>query len=162
MVKNLVRRWLPIFLVILGVSLGVFGEAKAAEPAIVLTAFGTSTTAFDTYRHIEEKVRVRFPDHDIRWAFTSGKVRRKVAQEQGKQLQDLPATLKQLQAAGISRVAVQSLYIVPGEEWQGVIQQSRQVPGLKVALGKPLLIEEADRQRVLTELVDIFDRFSGK
>ena len=51
--------------------LGAAAAGAAAKPAIVLVAFGTSTKAFDTYKHFEAKVRERFPEHDIRWAYTS-------------------------------------------------------------------------------------------
>jgi hypothetical protein len=34
------RRWLPVFLVILGLPLGLRAEARTTGPALVLTAFG--------------------------------------------------------------------------------------------------------------------------
>ncbi len=152
MVRILLARWLPVLLLVLGLAPDSLAIAGAGEPALVLTAFGTSTAASDTYRHIEEQVKARFPGHEIRWAFTSGKVRRKVAQEQGRELKNLPQTLQELKAAGFSRVAVQSLHVVPGAEWQEVVAESRQVPGLKVALGKPLLSDEAEAARALAAL----------
>ena len=133
--------WLSLLLLIAVISApGALHAASTAKPAIVLAAFGTTTEAFDTYNHFEQKVKERFPGYEIRWAFTSRKVRHKVAKEKGQQLNDLPTTLKALKAAGFSRVAIQSLHIVPGEEWdKKVVQVSREIPGLKVALGKPLL-----------------------
>jgi sirohydrochlorin cobaltochelatase len=118
MFRILLTRWLPILLLVLGLAPDSPAIAGAGEPALVLSAFGTSTAGFDTYRHIEDQVKERFPGHEIRWAFTSGKVRRKVAKEQGKELKALPQTLKELKAAGFTRVAVQSLHVVPGAEWQ--------------------------------------------
>jgi sirohydrochlorin cobaltochelatase len=134
------------------------GPAAAAggPPAIVLTAFGTSTAAADTYRHIETLVRERFPGHDIHWAFTSRIIREKLRREGRQELKDVPRTLRDLKAAGVSRVAVQSLHVVPGEEWQKMVQESRQIPGLKVALGKPLLSSGMDRNRVLAALAGTF------
>ena len=79
-----------------------------------------------------------------------------MAQEQGKELKNLPQTLKELKAAGFSRVAVQSLHVVPGEEWQEVVAESRRVPGLNVVLGKPLLSSDQDQQRVLEALAKTF------
>ena len=125
----------------------------------MLTAFGTSTAAFDTYQHFEQQVKKRFPDHEIKWAFTSRKVRHKVAQERGQKLQDLAAALRALKAAGYTRVAVQSLHIVPGEEWEKkVVQESGKIPGLKVALGKPLLSSKKDREMVLKALARTFPK----
>ena len=75
-----------------------------------------------------------------------------MAQEQGKELKNLPQTLKELKAAGFTRVAVQSLHVVPGAEWQEVVVESRRVLGMKVVLGKPLLSGEADAARALAAL----------
>jgi sirohydrochlorin cobaltochelatase len=133
--------------------------APTPKPAIVLAAFGTSTKAFDTYQHLEQAVKARFPGYEVRWAFTSYKIRHKLAQEKGQKLNDLPATLRELQAAGYTRVAVQSLHIVPGEEWEKkVVEVSRRFPGLRVALGKPLLSSQADQARVLKALAPNFPK----
>lgn len=132
--------------------------SAAAKPAIVLTAFGTSTPAAATYEFFDKKVKERFPGYEVRWAFTSQKVRAKVKKEQGRDLKDLPQTLQGLKAAGFARVAVQSLHVVPGEEWEEVVRESRSVSGLKVALGEPLLNSPVDRQRVLKALEPTFPK----
>jgi len=152
--------WLFILLLIFAISAPkALPAASTANPAIVLAAFGTTTEAFDTYNHFETKVRERFPDYEIRWAFTSLKVRQKVAKEKGKKLNDLATTLRELKAAGYSGVAIQSLHIVPGEEWdKKVVQISREIPGLKVALGKPLLSSKEDQERVLQAVAQTFPK----
>lgn len=133
--------------------------ASTKDPAIVLAAFGTSTAAFETYHHFEMEVKKRFPEREIRWAFTSQKVRHKLAQEKGQKLDDLPATLRGLKAAGYSKVAIQSLHIVPGEEWdKKVVEECRKIPGLKVALGKPLLSSKQDQEQVLQALARTFPK----
>jgi sirohydrochlorin cobaltochelatase len=140
---------------------GVHGAQAAAPgtPAIVLAAFGTSTEAFATYTRFEQAVRARFPDHEVRWAFTSRKVRAKLAREKGLKLNDLDKTLRELAAAGFTRVAVQSLHIVPGEEWdKKIVQVSREIPGLKIALGKPLLSSNEDQERVLNIVAQGFPK----
>ena len=152
MIRNFLRCGLPVLWLVLGLQ----AAAWAKEPAIVLTAFGTTTAAADTYRYIEGKVKERFPGYEIRWAFTSQKVRRKVAREQGQDIKDLPQILKELQSAGFSRVVVQSLHVVPGKEWQEVLRESRQVPGLKVAVGKPLLSDATAESLVLAALSRTF------
>ena len=56
-------------------------------------------------------------------------------------------------------MAIQSLHIVPGEEWdKKVVQISREVPGLKVALGKPLLSSPQDQERVLQTVAQTFPK----
>ena len=151
--------WLSLALILSLISAPwtLNAAASTANPAIVLAAFGTSTAAFDTYGHFEQKVKERFPGYEIRWAFTSRKVRQKLAQEKGKELKDLATTLRELKDAGFTRVAIQSLHIVPGEEWdKKIVQVSREIPGLKVALGKPLLHSPQDQERVLRSVAQTF------
>ena len=158
MVKQTKYGWFSLLLIIAVISAtGARSAAPPAKPAIVLAAFGTSTTAFDTYGYFEQKVKERFPGYEIRWAFTSKKVRQKLAREKGQQLNDLPGTLRDLKAAGFKRVAVQSLHIVPGEEWdKKIMAESRKIPGLQVALGQPLLSSKQDQERVLEALAPTF------
>ena len=67
--------------------------------------------------------------------------------------------MRELKAAGFTRVAIQSLHIVPGEEWdKKVVQVSREIPGLKVALGKPLLSSPQDQERVLQTVAQTFPK----
>jgi sirohydrochlorin cobaltochelatase len=123
--------------------------AEMAKPAIVLAAFGTTTDAFPTYKNIEDQVKERFPDYEIRWAFTSKMVRKKVLEEQHKELKSLVEVLQDLKAAGFTRIAVQPLLLSPGKEMEEVEKQIREVPGLTVALGKPLLSNDADMAETL-------------
>jgi sirohydrochlorin cobaltochelatase len=148
--KKFSRLALVLMLSMLSAPWTLNAASTVKSPAIVLAAFGTTTAAFDTYRHFEQQVKQRFPGHEIHWAFTSHKVRYKVAQERSQELQDLPATLQALKAAGYTRVAIQSLHIVPGEEWEKkVVEESAKIPGLKIVLGKPLLSSKEDQERVL-------------
>ena len=160
MTKQIRLGWLLWALILSMISApGVLNAADANKPAIVLAAFGTTTAASDTYQHFASQVKKRFPDYEIRWAFTSHKVRHKVAQEKGQKLQDLPGTLRELKAAGYTRVAVQSLHLVPGEEWEKkVVAASREIPGLKIALGKPLLSSREDQERALQAVSRTFPR----
>jgi sirohydrochlorin cobaltochelatase len=160
MLKRIRLGWLWVA-VILSMLCGpwALNAAAATKPAIVLAAFGTTTAAFDTYQHFTVQVKKRFPDHEIRWAFTSRKVRHKVAQEQGRKLNDLGTTLRELKAAGYTRVVVQSLHIVPGEEWEKkVVEVSQEIPGLKIALGKPLLSSKEDQERALKAVAQTFPK----
>ena len=67
----MVRNFCACGLLVLWLVLGLQAAAWAQEPAIVLTAFGTTTNAFSTYQNIENQVKERFPGHEIRWAYTS-------------------------------------------------------------------------------------------
>jgi sirohydrochlorin cobaltochelatase len=48
---------------------------------------------------------------------------------------------------------------VPGEEWdKKIVTESHKIPGLKVALGKPLLSSPEDQERVLEALAPTFPK----
>jgi sirohydrochlorin cobaltochelatase len=160
MVKRIKFGWFIAALCLAIISApGALRAESSAKPAIVLAAFGTSTEAFATYNQFEQKVKARFPGYEIRWAFTSRKVRQKLAQEKGQKLNDLPTTLADLKAAGFTRVAIQSLHVVPGEEWdKKVVEESRKIPGLRVVLGKPLLSSKQDQELVLQALARTFPK----
>jgi sirohydrochlorin cobaltochelatase len=150
--RNLLVRRLLVFLLFLGLTFGFGAEAWAKKPAIVLTAFGTTTNAFSTYQHIENQFKERFPGYEIRWAFTSKMVRREVLEEQHKALKSLPEVLQDLKAAGFTKIAVQSLLLAPGKEWEEIERQSRKVPGLTVVVGKPLLSNQVDMVETIKAL----------
>ncbi len=153
MVKRSKLGWLTLALILSMFSApGTLNAAATPKPAIVLAAFGTTTNAFPTYQKIEAQVKERFPGYEVRWAFTSNMVRHKVLAEQHKKLQSLPEVLTDLKAAGFTRVAIQSLLLAPGKEWEAVVKQSREVPGLTVAVGQPLLSGKADEIKVLDDL----------
>ncbi|MFI5354175.1 MAG: sirohydrochlorin cobaltochelatase [Desulfobaccales bacterium] len=152
MVRNFLRRGLLVLWLVLGLQ----AVAWAQAPAIILTAFGTTTNAFSTYQSIENQVKERFPGYEIRWAYTSKMVRHKVQAEQHKELKSLPEALQELKAAGFTKIVVQSLLLAPGKEWEGIVKQSRGVPGLTVALGKPLLSNNADMVGTIKALAQEF------
>ena len=148
--RLLLRSWL--WLLVLVPAMPAVSAGTAAKPAIVLVAFGTSTPAVATYDHFDKKVKERFSGYEVRWAFTSQRLKVRLQEERKVVLEELPQVLKELKAAGFAQVAIQSLHVVPGEEWDEVVKDAQSVPGLKVATGAPLLNSPEDRQRVLQAL----------
>ena len=63
------------------------GEAKhgakdGKKPAILLVTFGTSVASAPVaFTNIEQQVRQAYPDTEIRWAYTSKMIRKKLAKE---------------------------------------------------------------------------------
>ena len=47
------------------------------KPPIVLTAFGTTSKALETYSFMDTIIKRRFADHEVIWAYTSRIVRDK-------------------------------------------------------------------------------------
>jgi sirohydrochlorin cobaltochelatase len=143
-------KWFSLALILAMMSApGALNAAAPAKPAIVLAAFGTTTSAFATYNKIEDQVKKSFPGYEVRWAFTSRMVRQKVWKDQHKKLQSLPEVLKNLKADGFAKVVVQSFLLAPGKEWEETVKQSKGVPGLTVKLGQPLLSGKADELQTM-------------
>jgi sirohydrochlorin cobaltochelatase len=150
MLKRIKFGWFSLALILAVMSApGALNAAPTAKPAIVLAAFGTTTNAFTTYNKIEDQVKKSFPGYEVRWAFTSNMVRQKVWKEQHKKLNSLPEVLRNLKADGFTKVVVQSFLLAPGKEWDEIVRQSQEVPGLTVAVGKPLLSSKADEMKTI-------------
>ncbi len=128
-------------------------EKKDLKPAIVLTAFGTSTKAQKTFDFMDKHIREAFPGYEIRWAFTSQIIRNKMnrlykKKKINKKLHSLPEVLAGLQADGYRKAVVQSLHIFPGEEYIHMINQAK-IDGMQVAIGEPLLATWEDAHKLL-------------
>jgi sirohydrochlorin cobaltochelatase len=120
------------------------------DGAIVLVAFGTLTEARDTYAFFEERLRKRFPDKDILWAFSSKNLRKQVAKE-GISWKSPERVLKTLKKEGYKSAVLQSLHIVPGIEFEKVTNAAK-MSRLNVSVGMPLLSSEIDCYRTLDAL----------
>ncbi len=126
------------------------------KPAIVLTAFGTSTRAEATYKVLEAQVREAFPDNELRWAFTSEIIRERVNHRRAKagkteRLLSLQQALANLEAEGFKKVVVQPIHIFPGEEYEEVLGIVSTFPGLAIETGETLL----QRWETLREVIHV-------
>lgn len=141
------------------VILSLFSPAPAAQamtrtlqkgPAIVLAAFGTTTDARQTYDFFEQQLRQELPEPwrqaPILWAYTSEIVRERANKhfaEQGdpQRYRSLLQVLADLEDQGYRQIAVQSLHIFPGQEYDDmakVITAFRGL-GLRIEYGGTLL-----------------------
>ena len=125
------------------------GGDRPTKKGVLLVAFGTTVpegrAALD---NIDARAKARFPDLEVRWAYSSRIVRQKLA---GGGLHfDSPAmALARMMDDGFTHVAVQSLQTIPGEEFHALQRTVEAFSGLpkgmeKVTLGLPLLAEPAD------------------
>ncbi len=118
-------------------------QKKDLKPAIVLTAFGTSTKAQKTFDFMDHEIRKAFPGYEIRWAFTSQIIRNKMnaiykKKNINKRLYSLPEVLASLKADGYRKAVVQSLHVFPGAEYMHMINQAH-MDGMSISIGEPLV-----------------------
>lgn len=153
-------RYSAAFLLILFLAWGCarpHGDGAGKE-GIILTAFGTSVPeARAAYGEIEREYREAFPGAELEWAFTSQKIRKKLAAE-GLETSGVDGALDKLAKEGVSVVRVQSLHVMAGEEFaklaRAIVYYAHENPGRfkAVYLGRPLLESARDGQTVARAL----------
>jgi sirohydrochlorin cobaltochelatase len=122
---------------------------------IVLTAFGTTTEAVSTYDYMDKIIGERFPDHEIRWSYTSGMVRNLVQKKQQIELQSTKEVLAELEDKGYDQAVVQSLHVLCGSEFHRLINETRQCR-IRTSTGLPLLSSPADYSALITGIGNTF------
>jgi sirohydrochlorin cobaltochelatase len=145
------------------------------KPGILLAAFGASNRqAHQTLRLFDEKVRQRFADVPVRWAFTSGLIRDRLAARRMK-TDSVTKALQKMCFEKYTHVAVQSLHIIPGAEYDDLEAEAVQMAGgrdcslappadggvfftaqarfEKITVGRPLLHSDADVTRAARALL---------
>jgi len=119
---------------------------------VIAAAFGTSTTAQDTYLFFEERFRAAFPGRPLLWAYTSRMLRKKMNQRQAgwKSLEEVLAGLEQ---QGCERAVIQSLHVIPGVEFHKIAAAAGS-SRIRIAIGRPLLCSDEDGAMALDALAD--------
>ncbi|MGI6656411.1 MAG: sirohydrochlorin cobaltochelatase [Desulfobulbus sp.] len=130
------------------------GKQKDKTPALLLVTFGTSVpSAQKAFANIEKEVRKAYPQQEVRWAYTSSVIRAKLAKE-GKMIDSPEMALARLMEDGYGRVAVQSLHMIAGQEFEDLARNAKQFRNMvdgfdRVIVGYPLLASDAALDRVL-------------
>ncbi|MDO9262614.1 MAG: sirohydrochlorin cobaltochelatase [Desulfosalsimonadaceae bacterium] len=130
-------------------------ENASEKEAVLLVAFGVSDPKqTKPYRNLERIVKDRLPDALIRWAYTSDKIRQKLA-GQGIPVPSPEQAIKDLRAQGVAHLTVQSLHVIPGHEYEDLIEAvNRHRSDFKyLVVGKPLLSSVPDAERVIEILL---------
>lgn len=127
--------------------------------AILLVTFGTSVpSAKVSFENIDKLTREAFPDVEVRWAYTSTIIRNKLA-KQGEITDSPELALAKLMTEGYSKVAVQSLHMIPGSEFHNTYVNAKMfgkmVGGFeKVIVSYPLLAGNENMDRVVDLIID--------
>ena len=120
---------------------------------ILIVAFGSSKQpAHLSLREFEAKVNARFPEVPARWAFTSGVIRTKLA-DKGKKTDSVTKALQKMWFEKYTHVAVQSLHVIPGDEFHDLLADAKEFENPptafeRIVVGKPLLADQSDLRRV--------------
>ncbi|MCK4385866.1 MAG: sirohydrochlorin cobaltochelatase, partial [candidate division Zixibacteria bacterium] len=132
-----------------------------AKIPIVMTAFGTTTRAAETYSFIDKVCRDHFPDHEILWAYTSRTVRDLVKKKKGIELKSPKRVLTELEKKDHRNAVIQSLHLLCGKEFHILVEEAKQCR-IRTAIGLPLLSSPGDYYAVITELGNTFPPLSKR
>ena len=131
------------------------------KTGILLVTFGTSIPkAQKAFDNIDELVNKSFANSDIRWAYTSKFIRKKLKRK-GISIDSPAEALAKMGEDGFTHVAVQSLHMIPGLEYDNLVKIvsafNKMPKGIEVALtGTPLMYKHKDMElfakRILSNL----------
>ncbi|PWC19084.1 sirohydrochlorin cobaltochelatase [Brenneria roseae subsp. roseae] len=126
------------------------------KKALLIISFGTS------YQHTRQKnidaceqhLAAHCRDRDLFRAFTSEMIIRKLRNRDGLLIDNPRQALQRLADEGYQDVAVQSLHVINGDEYEKVVSEARAFSGRfqRLVLGVPLLSRFADYQQLMTAL----------
>lgn len=150
---------------------------------IIIVAFGTTTHARKTYAFMNQRVKERFADHEIRWAFSSRMVKQhakkcsahsiKNSKNQLEEnikssmseanaqtavtsnIQSPAEVLKELYEQGHSWAVVQSLHIINAHELYRLVDEVKTVP-IRTSIGLPLLTSYSDYSYLADAMISIY------
>ncbi|MEG0935867.1 MAG: sirohydrochlorin cobaltochelatase [Clostridia bacterium] len=132
-------------------------EADAVKPVILVVSFGTSynDTRDITIGAIEEKVASAFPDYEVRRAFTSGIIIKKLAARDGLVILNVTQAMDKLVADGVKQLVIQPTHVMNGFEYDEMISAitpyQDKFESFKV--GVPLLTSISDYQDAVSEIM---------
>jgi len=145
-------------------------EIKVGDKeGILLVTFGSSYEAPQaTFEGIDKSAKTKFAGEEIRWGYTSDIILNKLRQGNGEGSlkgkiidNDTPEeALKLMIEEGYGKISVQSLHVIPGEEFDEMLETVEEIEalheGVEISVGKPLLNSNEDLVAVAKALADKF------
>lgn len=112
-----------IFVILVLSPVSSFAEDEPKEKsAILVVSFGTSMPeARKAIDNLVNSAKKNFPECEVRLAFTSNIIRRKIARESGDIIPNPVQALAALNDEGFKNVYVMPTHIIPGEEYDEVL-----------------------------------------
>lgn len=121
------------------------GEGVTNKKAILVVSFGTTyaDTRKVTTEAVKNKIQAAFPDYEVRQAFTSRIIIKKLADRDNIKVDTEKQALDKLKAEGYTDVIVQPLHVEAGDEYDKVNrvveQYAKNKAFAKISMGRPIL-----------------------
>ncbi len=120
---------------------------------IVIAAFGTTSKARTLYQQVDAYLKVRFPDDDIHWAFTSRMIRN-LLKHRNVTVDSPREVVGNLAAKGHRWAVVQSFNMICGHEFYRLVEETRH-ESCRVSIGHSLLCSQRDHEMVAQAMAPI-------
>lgn len=118
------------------------------KPPIVLTAFGTTSKALNTYAYMDSVIKDAFNGYPVVWAYTSSIIQHRLKETSDVHLKDPETVLKELADQDHQQAVVQSMHLICGHEYYKMVDRVQQVSGMQTSVGMPLLTTVDDYHTV--------------
>lgn len=126
------------------------------KKAILVVSFGTSyhDTLEKTIAATEKAIGEAFPGWEVRRAFTSNMIMKKLRSRDGLEIDSVSQAMAKLEAQGYTHVAVQPTHVMHGEEYEKLLSQLEPYrQRLNIRVGEPLLDRQEDYELVSDALL---------
>ena len=137
-----------------------------SKKAILIVSFGTTykDTRDSTICAIERMAKERFPDWEVRRAFTSRMVIRRIMEREGLKVDYVSEAMQRLALDGFEDVVIQPTHIMNGMEYDDVVRiaYSYEMVFRRLVIGKPLLTSERDYDLAVEAIEYIFGQYVRK
>ena len=142
-------------------------DSKDGKAAILVVSFGTSYNESRdlTIGGIENAIQEKYPDYEVRRAFTSQIIIDKLKERDGLEIDNVTEALDRAAADGITELIVQPTHLMHGFEYMDLQDELEKYADKfdKVVMGEPLLNSDDDFSRVADVLAeDTSDYIDGK
>lgn len=135
-------------------------SVKSKDTAILLCSFGsTYNEATHIYDDIVDEFKAAFPDADVYLSFSSNTCIGRLEATRDSAFYHVDTWLNAFAEAGYPKIAVQSLHVIPGEEYLAVMNGTvkkdfmiRDYPSVNVLRSANLLSTDDDTEAVATTL----------
>lgn len=152
-------------MLMLALVLPLFAQAEA-RPVLLVVSFGTSyaDTREATIGAIEKKMQETFPDYEVRRAFTSQIIIKKLKERDSLAIDNVAEAMERLLADGVKHVVVQPTHVMNGEEYDEMMASlapyGDKFESFKV--GVPLLTSSDDYKQLVDEVMAEMPKLGDK
>lgn len=127
-----------------------------SKPAVLVVSFGTSynDTREATIGAVEKKIEEKFPDYDVRRAFTSQTIIDKLKERDNIEIDNVDTAMQKLVGDNVKELIVQPTHVMNGFEYEEMLNAVKPYEDkfTKLSIGQPLLTSDEDYNKVVEAL----------